>query len=122
MNILIVEDEEIISEGIYEYLTERKYLCFVAKDGQEAIDKFKTNKIDLILLDIMLPKLNGLEVLKHIRKTSKVPVLMLTSFNDDDYKIKAFSSLCDRIYRKAFLSSCIRSKNSCSSEKTLWWL
>ena len=109
MNILIVEDEEIISEGIYEYLTERKYLCFVAKDGQEAIDKFKTNKIDLILLDIMLPKLNGLEVLKHIRKTSKVPVLMLTSFNGDDYKIKAFSSFCDRIYRKAFLSSCIRS-------------
>ena len=109
MNILIVEDEEIISEGIYEYLTERKYLCFVAKDGQEAIDKFKTNKIDLILLDIMLPKLNGLEVLKHIRKTSKVPVLMLTSFNDDDYKIRSFSSLCDRIYRKAFLSSCIRS-------------
>ena len=122
MNILIVEDEEIISEGIYEYLTERKYLCFVAKDGQEAIDKFKTNKIDLILLDIMLPKLNGLEVLKHIRKTSKVPVLMLTSFNDDDYKIKAFSSLCDRIYRKAFLSSCIRSENNCSIKKTLWRL
>ena len=122
MNILIVEDEEIISEGIYEYLTEREYLCFVAKDGQEAIDKFKINKIDLILLDIMLPKLNGLEVLKHIRKTSKVPVLMLTSFNDDDYKIRAFSSLCDRIYRKAFLSSCIRSKNSCSFKKTLWRL
>ena len=118
MNILIVEDEEIISEGIYEYLTERKYLCIVAKDGQEAIDKFKINKIDLILLDIMLPKLNGLEVLKYIRKTSKVPVLMLTSFNDDDYKIKAFSSLCDRIYRKAFLSSCIRSENSCSIKKT----
>ena len=122
MHILIVEDEDIISEGIYEYLTERKYLCIVAKDGQEAIDKFKANKIDLILLDIMLPKLNGLEVLKYIRKTSKVPVLMLTSFNDDDYKIRAFSSLCDRIYRKAFLSSCIRSKNSCSFKKTLWRL
>ena len=122
MNILIVEDEEIISEGIYEYLTERKYLCFVAKDGQEAIDKFKINKIDLILLDIMLPKLNGLEVLKHIRKTSKVPVLMLTSFNDDDYKIKAFSSLCDRIYRKTFLSFCIRSKNYGSFKKILWRL
>ena len=122
MNILIVEDEEIISEGIYEYLTERKYLCIVAKDGQEAIDKFKVNKIDLILLDIMLPKLNGLEVLKHIRKTSKVPVLMLTSFNDDDYKIRAFSSLCDRIYRKAFLSSCIRSKNYGSFKKILWRL
>lgn len=122
MNILIVEDEEIISEGIYEYLTERKYLCFVAKDGQEAIDKFKINKIDLILLDIMLPKLNGLEVLKHIRKTSKVPVLMLTSFNDDTYKITAFSSLCDRIYRKTFLSSCIRSKNYGSFKKILWRL
>lgn len=122
MHILIVEDEDIISEGIFEYLTERNYTCTIAKDGQEAIDKFKINKIDLILLDIMLPKLNGLEVLKHIRKTSKVPVLMLTSFNDDDYKIKAFSSLCDRIYRKAFLSSCIRSKNYGSFKKILWRL
>ena len=122
MHILIVEDEDIISEGIFEYLTERNYACIVAKDGQEAIDKFEEKKVDLVLLDIMLPKLNGLEVLKQIRKTSKIPVLMLTSFNDDDYKIKAFSSLCDRIYREAFLSSCIRSKNSCSIKKTLWRL
>ena len=46
----------------------------------------------------------GLTVLKEIRKKSKVPVLMMTSYNDEQYKITAFSSLCDRIYRKTFLS------------------
>lgn len=122
MHILIVEDEDIISEGIFEYLTERNYACIVAKDGQEAIDKFEEKKVDLVLLDIMLPKLNGLEVLKQIRKKSKIPVLMLTSFNDDTYKITAFSSLCDRIYRKTFLSSSIRSKNYGSFKKILWRL
>jgi response regulator len=122
MHILIVEDEDIISEGIFEYLTERNYTCTIAKDGQEAIDKFEEKKVDLVLLDIMLPKINGLDVLKQIRKKSKIPVLMLTSFNDDTYKITAFSSLCDRIYRKTFLSSCIRSKNYGSFKKILWRL
>ena len=78
MHILIVEDEDIISEGIFEYLTERNYTCTIAKDGQEAIDKFEEKKVDLVLLDIMLPKINGLDVLKQIRKKSKIPVLMLT--------------------------------------------
>ena len=58
----------------------------------------------LVLLDINLPKKTGIEVLKEIRKKSKVPVLMMTSYNDEQYKITAFSSLCDRIYRKTFLS------------------
>ena len=58
----------------------------------------------------MLPKLNGIEVLQYIRKTSKIPVLMLTAFNDDDYKIKAFSGLCDGYIEKPFSLSLLETR------------
>ena len=65
--ILIVEDEIDIREGISEYLSEVGYDVMVAEDGQEGIDLFKSNEFDLVLLDIMLPKINGFGVLSQIR-------------------------------------------------------
>ena len=105
MNILVVEDEDMILEGICEYLGEHEYYCIAASDGQKAIEKFKNNEIHLVLLDIMLPKLNGIEVLQYIRKTSKIPVLMLTA-----YKIKAFSGLCDGYIEKPFSLSLLETR------------
>ena len=89
MKILIVEDEVLIREGMSDYLMECDYEVFEAGDGQEALDLFRREALDLVLLDIQLPILNGLEVLKTIRKTSSVPVLMLTAFHDEDYKLTA---------------------------------
>ena len=83
MNILIVEDDKDIREGIIEYLTECGYEMVGAKDGMDALAKFKENDFKLVILDINLPFVNGLEVLKEIRKTSEVPVLMLTAFSDE---------------------------------------
>ena len=74
MKILIVEDEVLIREGMSDYLMECGYEVFEAGDGQEALDLFHREAPDLVLLDIQLPILNGLEVLKTIRKTSSVPV------------------------------------------------
>lgn len=108
MNILVVEDEDMILEGICEYLGEHEYYCIAASDGQEAIEKFKNNEIHLVLLDIMLPKLNGIEVLQYIRKTSKIPVLMLTAFNDDDYKIKLFQDFVMDILKNLFHFLCLK--------------
>lgn len=102
MNILVVEDEELIREGIKEYLETLKYNIYTAKDGQEALEIFSKLDINLILLDINLPKINGIEVLKKVRIKSSIPVLILTAFNDDDTKIKAFSSLCDGYIEKPF--------------------
>lgn len=102
MNILVVEDEEVIREGIKEYLESFKYKVYTAKDGSEALDKFNILDINLILLDINLPKISGIEVLKRVRMKSSVPILILTAFNDDDTKIKAFSSLCDGYIEKPF--------------------
>ena len=82
MKILIVEDEVLIREGMSDYLMECGYRVFEAGDGQEALDLFLREAPDLVLLDIQLPILNGLKSLKTIRKTSSVPVLMLTAFHD----------------------------------------
>ena len=91
MKILIVEDEEMIREGVSDYLMDCGYETIEAADGQEALEKFSSYEVALVLLDIQMPKLNGLEVLAEIRKTSQVPVLMLTAFQDEEYKMTAFS-------------------------------
>lgn len=102
MKILVVEDDKIIREGLFEYLSEFSYEVILAKDGKEALEKFNKGDFHLVLLDIGLPFLNGLEVLKEIRKTSKIPVLMLTAFSDEKSKISAFSSLADGYIEKPF--------------------
>ena len=108
MKILIVEDEVLIREGMSDYLMECGYEVFEAGDGQEALDLFHREAPDLVLLDIQLPILNGLEVLKTIRKTSSVPVLMLTAFHDEDYKLTAFGELADGYLEKPFSLSLLR--------------
>ncbi|MDU7331249.1 MAG: response regulator transcription factor [Finegoldia magna] len=102
MNILVVEDDKMIREGICEFLSEFGYNTFQAEDGKQAISLFENNEINLAILDIQLPYINGLEVLKTIRKTSDIPVLMLTAFSDEEYKINAFISLADGYIEKPF--------------------
>ena len=101
MKILVVEDDKTLREGIGEYLAEFGYTVIEAKDGREAISKFN-NDINLIILDIQIPFVNGLDVLKEIRKKSKVPVLMLTAFSDEEFKIEAFTNLADGYVEKPF--------------------
>lgn len=101
MNILVVEDDQSIREGIAAFLSEFGYTMVEAKDGREALLKFN-KEIHLVILDIQLPFVNGLEVLKEIRKQSKLPVLILTAFSDEEYKIDAFTSLADGYMEKPF--------------------
>ena len=101
MKILVVEDDKTLREGMSEYLSEFGYIVMEAKDGSEAISKFN-NDINLIILDIQIPFINGLDVLKEIRKKSKVPVLMLTAFSDEEFKIEAFTNLADGYVEKPF--------------------
>ena len=102
MKILVVEDDKIIREGICEYLSEFGYEMYEAEDGRKALNIFKDKDINLIILDIQIHLLNGLEVLKEVRKESKIPILMLTAFSDEEYKISAFSSLADGYIEKPF--------------------
>lgn len=100
--ILLVEDEEKVSRLLELQLNREGYLVEKALDGFEALLKFEEESFDLILLDIMLPKVNGLEVLKKIRQKSQVPILLVTAKDDvsdkiigldygaDDYIVKPF--------------------------------
>ena len=95
INILIVEDEKEIREGVSEYLAEVGYRVISAEDGMQAIELFKNSKIDLVILDIMLPKANGFVVLNKIRQESNVPVIMLTAMSDDYTQIMSFDEEAD---------------------------
>lgn len=100
--ILAVDDDEHISELIRLYLTKENYEVTTAYDGKEAVKKFREGNFQLVLLDIMLPYMDGWEVVKEIRKTSEVPVIMLTAKGEsfdkvlglelgaDDYMVKPF--------------------------------
>ncbi|MCU7195351.1 response regulator transcription factor [Turicibacter sp. T129] len=102
MNILIVEDEKEIREGVSEYLAEVGYSVISAEDGMQAIELFKNNKIDLVILDIMLPKANGFVVLNKIRQESNVPIIMLTAMSDDYTQIMSFDEEADDYITKPF--------------------
>ena len=102
MKILITEDDATIREGICAYLSEFGYEIIEARDGREALSKFGSNKIDLVILDIQIPFINGLDVLRKIREKSDLPVLILTAFSDEEFKITAFSNLADGYIEKPF--------------------
>ena len=102
MKILITEDDATIREGICAYLSEFGYETIEARDGREALSKFELNKIDLVILDIQMPFINGLDVLRKIREKSNLPVLILTAFSDEKFKITAFSNLADGYIEKPF--------------------
>ena len=101
MKILVVEDDQMIREGISEYLSEFGYRVIEAADGKAALDNFNES-VNLVILDIQIPFINGLDVLKKIRKKSNLPVLILTAFSDEDYKIEAFTHLADGYIEKPF--------------------
>lgn len=101
MKILVVEDDTLIREGLSEFLSESGYSIVQAKDGKEALEKFNTD-IRLVILDIQIPYINGLDVLKEIRKESDLPVLILTAFSNEEFKIDAYTNLADGYIEKPF--------------------
>ena len=118
MKILIVEDDRIIREGVVEFLREFKYEMVEAGDGLEALKKFN-HEINLVILDIKLPLMSGLEVLRKIREKSRVPVLMMTAFSDEESQIMAFSNLADGFMEKPFSLPVLKARVEALLKKTL---
>ncbi len=110
MKILVVEDDQNIREGVAGFLSEFGYTVIEAADGREALDRFKEYDISLAILDIKMPYLSGLDVLKEIRKGSKLPVLMLTAFSDEEYKIDAYTNMADGYLEKPFSLPVLRAR------------
>jgi two-component system response regulator VanR len=100
--ILIVEDDLTTNDLLSDYLTDAGHTIVSAYDGLEALNCFQQESIELIILDIMLPNIDGIQILKEIRKTSNIPVLMLTALNDERTQIASFDSLADDYITKPF--------------------
>lgn len=102
MKILIVEDDKGISDFVIPELEHEGYTTCLAVTGREALEKFESEKPDLILLDIMLPELNGLEVLRRIRAVSSVPVILETARGETIDKINGLNLGADDYIPKPF--------------------
>ena len=100
--ILIVEDEIEIQSILKELLMDAGYQVDTASDGLEGITAFRQKTYDLILLDLMLPKIDGYAVCEMIRKESEVPVLMITALDEEDDQVKGFEVLADDYITKPF--------------------
>ncbi|GAA0179329.1 response regulator transcription factor [Clostridium sediminicola] len=103
LKILICDDDPVVHESLKLYLNNEGFECFSAYNGTEALEQIETIQPSLIVLDIMMPKLNGIEVCKEVRKKSNIPIIMLTAKGEeidriigfelgaDDYIVKPFS-------------------------------
>lgn len=100
--ILIIEDEQAIQNVIKAFLEDAGYRVVAADDGIDGLAKFHECNPDLVLLDLLLPKVDGFAVCELIRKESKVPLIMLTALDDDDSQMKGFDALADDYITKPF--------------------
>ena len=100
--VLLVDDEPLIVKGLRFSLEQDGYDVESAADGEEAVSKFFASQFDLVLLDVMLPKLNGIEVCQRIRERSNVPVIMLTAKGEDIDKILGLEYGADDYMTKPF--------------------
>ncbi len=127
--ILVVDDDLNICELLKLYLENDGYVVFTANDGQEAVDMFQNKTPDLVLLDIMLPKKDGWQVCREIRKTSSAPIIMLTAKGEtfdkvlglelgaDDYVVKPFDAKEVMARVKAVLRRTTGENENAESEK-----
>ena len=102
MNLLIIEDNQAIRFMLARFLENEGYLVAESESGEEGLKLFEQNKFDLVLLDIMLPKMDGFEVCKEIRKHSMIPIIMITAKSEDHDKILGLDVGADDYIVKPF--------------------
>lgn len=101
-HILIIEDEKAIQSVLYELLIEAGYLVTLTDDGLEGLSQFRKQTFSLVLLDIMMPKIDGYAVCEIIRRTSHIPIIMLTAMDEEEAQVKAFELQADDYITKPF--------------------
>ena len=123
--ILVVEDDNQIQELIVEFLSSQDYIVDTAKDGVEGYEKFKGGEYDLVILDVMMPRLDGHSLCKMIKNIDKeVSIIFLTALGDEENEIKGFDLKADDYISKPFsfnilikrVEAVLRRKNKAESE------
>ncbi len=104
MRILIVEDERHLNDLLYDYILDQYTHAQIDQiyDGFDAIKVIDENKYDLVLLDVMLPNIDGFDICKHLRKKSKNPVIMLSALNDEENQLKGYDLGIDEYIPKPY--------------------
>ncbi len=102
MNLLLVEDDIEISQMLKDYLETENYEVICATDGEEACEKFDRGSYSLVLLDLMIPKISGMEVMQHIRKNSTVPIIIVSAKDTDADKTLGLGLGADDYITKPF--------------------
>ena len=103
IKVLMVDDESRMRKLVSDFLTRKGYIVIEAGDGEEALDRFYADKdIPLVILDVMMPKMNGWDVCREIRKNSKVPIIMLTAKSDESSELNGFECGADEYIAKPF--------------------
>ena len=103
LKILVVDDESRMRKLVKDFLTKKGFTVIEAGDGEEAVDKFfEVKDIALIILDVMMPKMDGWQVCREIRKYSKVPIIMLTAKSDEKDELQGFDLGVDEYITKPF--------------------
>lgn len=100
--VLVVDDEKSLRDFVRKNLEVRGYKVLTASNGLEAMAIFSTERVDLVILDIMMPHLDGLETVRRIRQTSMVPIIVLTALGEETDKIRAFDYGADDYLTKPF--------------------
>lgn len=101
-NVLVVEDEDNLRKIIASYLQQEGFTVVEAADGQEALERFAEGEYSLVLLDLMLPKVNGYDVCRDIRRYSNVPVVILTARDSEPDELRGFNCGADEYIAKPF--------------------
>ena len=125
--ILIADDESRIRKLVNDFLSKEGYEVIEAKDGKEALNKFYSDKPSLVILDVMMPEYNGLEVCEEIRDTSDIPIIILTAKDTESDELNGFNKGADEYIAKPFspkvlvarVNALLRRSNVLSAESIL---
>ena len=108
--IAVADDEKAIRESIKDYLEAKGYFVKTAADGESALELFYENNFDLVILDVMMPNVNGFDACRAVRRSSNLPVLFLTAMNQENDYLKGFECGCDDYIVKPFPLSVLYEK------------
>lgn len=108
--VLICDDEKKIRETFYDYLTAKGFDVTLTENGKEAVDEVRGNSFDLVVLDVMMPVLNGLDACREIRRISDVPVLFLSALGEENNLLDGYRTGCDDYIIKPFPMSVLSEK------------
>lgn len=100
--VLVIEDEKHIRKIVSDYLKAQGYEILEAQNGKDGLEKFEGEEVDLVVLDVMMPELDGWTVCRRIRKKSDVPIIMLTARTEEDDELMGFELRADDYVKKPF--------------------